>query len=206
LYALTLAAGLCLALSSAAEAAGDKLFGYSATKKPDVGIFKKWGETLDKNRSEEANPAAQCGGGVCNYKDWLSFLTSTKGGDKRTLDLVNTYVNKGRYVTDPRNWGVPDYWASPGEWWRKFGDCEDYALTKYITLKRMGWNVDDLKIVVVKDMNLGVPHAVLVAYVGGQPMLLDNQIAVLFDPNRVRHYQPVYALNEKEWWRFNPRR
>lgn len=184
------------------------LFGYAATKKPDVAIFKKWAETLDKNRAEEAKPATQCGGRAgCKYQDWLSFQEQAKGSaEKRQLEVVNTYVNKGTYILDPVNWGVPDYWASPGEWFKKFGDCEDYAITKYVTLKRLGWKTDDMRIVVVKDMNLRIPHAVLVVYLDGQPFLLDNQIAVLFDPNRVRHYQPVYALNENAWWRFTPTR
>jgi predicted transglutaminase-like cysteine proteinase len=206
---VALCAWVLLGAPAAAWAAETpSLFGYMATKKPDVAIFKKWGETLDKNRAEEAKPEAQCGGRAgCKYQDWLSFQDQSKGsGEKRLLEVVNTYVNKGTYITDPKNWGVPDYWASPGEWFKKFGDCEDYAITKYVTLKRLGWKTDDMRIVVVKDMNLNVPHAVLVVYIGGQPMLLDNQIAVLFDPNRVRHYQPVYALNENAWWRFSATR
>ena len=110
-------------------------------------------------------------------------------------------MNTRRYITDPRNWGVPDYWATPGEFMSKFGDCEDYAIAKFLSLKRLGWTDDELRIAAVKDLNLKVGHAVLIVYHAGKTWVLDNQIRRVVETNSVRHYQPVYSINETAWWR-----
>ena len=37
-------------------------------------------------------------------------------------------------------------------------------------------------------------------YVNNQPMLLDNQIGTVVPANSIKHYQPVYSINEHNWW------
>ncbi|MDA0998123.1 MAG: transglutaminase-like cysteine peptidase, partial [Proteobacteria bacterium] len=106
--------------------------------------------------------------------------------------------------------GENDYWATPAEFMTRFGDCEDYAIIKYLSLRRLGWQEKDLRVVAVKDMNLKVGHAVLVVFfkhpTSGQIMslLLDNQIKQIVQADRVRHYQPVFSLNQFHWWRHTP--
>jgi predicted transglutaminase-like cysteine proteinase len=110
-------------------------------------------------------------------------------------------MNTRRYITDPRNWGVPDYWETPGEFMTKFGDCEDYAIAKFLSLKRLGWTDDELRIAAVKDLNLKVGHAILIVYHAGKTWVLDNQIKRVVEAESIRHYQPVYSINETSWWR-----
>ncbi|MCW8835244.1 MAG: transglutaminase-like cysteine peptidase [Rhodospirillales bacterium] len=129
-------------------------------------------------------------------------MNSLKGKDREAqIAAVNTYMNEAKYITDPINWGVKDYWATPGEFMAKFGDCEDYAIAKYISLKILGFDVDSLRVVAVKDMNLKVGHAILAVYEGGKILILDNQIKQVVDEGTIRHYVPVFSINEKFWWR-----
>ena len=123
---------------------------------------------------------------------------------QRQLNLVNRYMNTHRYIVDPINWGVTEYWAIPNEFLKKFGDCEDYAIAKYLSLLALGWSAEDMRIVVLQDMNLRVMHAVLIVSFQGRNMLLDNQITRVIDANKVHHYKPIYSLNENGWWRHLP--
>ena len=50
-------------------------------------------------------------------------------------------------------------------------------------------------------MNLRIAHAILSVYYKGKILLLDNQIAQVVDSRNVRHYQPIYSVNENGWWR-----
>ena len=50
------------------------------------------------------------------------------------------------------------------------------------------------RVVALQDLNLKLGHAVLVVYVGEEPMLLDNQIAAVVPANSIRHYLPVFSI------------
>ena len=73
---------------------------------------------------------------ICDYNDWDKFLESLKGKGKWTqLRAVNARMNKAKYISDKANWGRKDYWATPGEFMSRFGDCEDYAIVKWTPRK-----------------------------------------------------------------------
>ncbi|MEE9317347.1 MAG: transglutaminase-like cysteine peptidase, partial [Rhodospirillales bacterium] len=112
-----------------------------------------------------------------------------------------------KYISDRTNWGRKDYWATPAEFMANFGDCEDYAIIKYLSLRNLGFREEELRVVAVKDLNLKVGHAVLVV-VWKDPktgkkrsLLLDNQIKKVVDSRAVRHYKPVFSINKDYWWR-----
>jgi len=178
--------------------------------------FKKWRAALSRYAKEAKSTAKlTCAPGskldICSYDDWVKFLATLK--DKAPLvqlNEVNTRINQASYVNDQANWGQKDYWATPGEFMSRFGDCEDYAILKYLSLRRLGWKEKTLRVVAVKDLNLKVGHAVLVVLFThpktGQilPLLLDNQIKKIVPANKVRHYQPVFSLNKFFWWKHTP--
>lgn len=178
--------------------------------------FKKWRSALARYAKEsKANAKLTCAPGskldICSYDDWVKFLSTLK--DKAPLvqlNEINTRINQASYVNDQANWGQKDYWATPGEFMSRFGDCEDYAILKYLSLRRLGWKESLLRVVAVKDLNLKVGHAVLVVFFKhpktGQmlPLLLDNQIKKIVPANKVRHYQPVFSLNKFFWWKHTP--
>lgn len=175
----------------------------------DLKPFKKWVAALTRYSKEVASKkAGACGGkelNSCSYGKWMAFLDGLKDKDVATkVREVNTYMNRAPYITDNQNWGTKDYWSSPGEFMAKFGDCEDYAIAKYMSLRHLGFKESEMRVVAVKDMNLKVGHAVLVIYLGGKTYLLDNQIKNVVSTTKVKHYVPVFSINADTWWKHAP--
>ncbi len=179
-------------------------FGFKAYAHQDLKPFPKWRKVLNTYK----NRPGPCGNGqlnACAYQKWKELVDDLKDKPKKyQLGKVNSYINKYRYILDPINWGVKDYWAIPKEFFAKFGDCEDYAIVKYFTLRALGWDADDMRIIILQDMNLRAAHAILIVKFEGKQMVLDNQISLLVAASRIRHYRPIYGLNENGWWRYKP--
>ncbi|MCH7550577.1 MAG: transglutaminase-like cysteine peptidase [Proteobacteria bacterium] len=164
--------------------------------------FARLARTFDERRLADA-PCTATAFNRCHFAAWRRFLDSLDGLDRTAqLEAVNRYMNRKRYVLDPRNYGVRDYWAAPGQFLSRDGDCEDYAITKYMTLRDLGFSTKQLRVVAVKDLNLKIGHAILIVFLGGgKTYLLDNQIKKVVDSRTVRHYKPVFSLNKDYLWR-----
>jgi len=188
-----------------AHASRIALFGTSEMQGNNLAFFPQFTDMLRRYASDLQYLGEPCQGRrdiPCLLKDWESFILSVQGLDPRTqIDRVNRYVNAVRYVEDPVNWGVEDYWATPAEFFARSGDCEDYAITKYLTLRSLGFPIESMRIVVLMDTNLGICHAVLIVYMDDDVLVLDNQIEQVVSQASIHHYQPVYSLNEMGWWR-----
>jgi len=113
---------------------------------------------------------------------------------------VNTMMNAKRYITDNRNYGKNDYWATPVEFMQRGGDCEDFAIAKYTALRALGVPENRLRIAIVQDLQKNIPHAILIVYTDGGPMILDNQIKTAISATRVSHYKPIFSINQDAWW------
>ncbi|MFC4273437.1 hypothetical protein GQF03_06590 [Sneathiella chungangensis] len=204
LRVVILAALLLLTPStSPAQAAG--LFGYQETPYSGLKPFPKWRKVLNTYKDDPGD----CVTGKynrCAYQKWVALIDEWQQLSKEEqLAQVNRHMNLFRYILDPVNWGVKDYWEIPKEFFARFGDCEDYAIVKYFTLRALGWPAEDMKIVVLQDVNLGVAHAILVVNFKGKKLVLDNQIGQVVDSSRIRHYKPIYSVNENGWWRHKPK-
>lgn len=193
--------------ASAQAAAGDSFFRSVETRSSNLGPFKKWTGAMERFSEEKAKEEKRtdCESqkfNTCHYQVWRKYLDGLRDKPKDVqIEEVNNWANQRNYITDPRNWGEDDYWATPGEFIARFGDCEDYAIIKYLSLKSLGFTDDELRVVAVKDLNLKVGHAVLVVFSKGKVLLLDNQIKKVVDTSIVRHYEPVFSINQTHWWR-----
>ncbi|MDT8403611.1 transglutaminase-like cysteine peptidase [Sulfuriflexus sp.] len=137
----------------------------------------------------------------CHLNEWLVYLQSLKGMDTvDQLKRINLYANKKDYILDIDNYGLEDYWAIPEEFLRRGGDCEDYAITKLLSLRWLGHQQLQSRIVVLQDTNLGIPHAVLAVYLDDDIVILDNQVNEILSHKNILHYVPIYSLDEKQWW------
>lgn len=174
-----------------------KIFGSIELFSTKTQRFPKWTGMLD--RFQDGNKV--CESSTCTMKGWKEFIAELQGEDEMSqLKEVNRAFNAKRYTLDINNWGEEDYWETPYQFLKKSGDCEDYAISKYFTLKALGVPIEDMRVVALQDVNLGIGHAVLVVYVGDQPMMLDNQISSVVPANSIRHYNPVFSINETGWW------
>lgn len=180
------------------------LFGMIEIKVDRIDSIPKWGRALERIRNE--NMLGLCRkGGLCEERraDWFEKLNEWQGlGAEEQMEQVNRWVNQFRYITDDDNWGVSDYWATPGEFVKKSGDCEDYAILKYYTLRALGWPERALRMVVVHDAVRDIPHAVLAVELEGDNYILDNLATEPLPDRFVRQYTPYYAVNARSRWVF----
>ncbi|WP_374366834.1 transglutaminase-like cysteine peptidase [Dongia sp.] len=197
--ALSLLLATVLLGTSAGEAEArkyPKIFGSIELPSKNLKKFPKWLDMVGRWKN-----GAPCESDTCTAKGWQGLVDNLKGKDRLTqIKEVNKLLNSKKYIIDMKNWGLEDYWATPYQFLRKNGDCEDYAIAKFMVLKELGVPIEDMRVVALQDLNLGVGHAVLVVYDGDDPLLLDNQIKSVVPANTVKHYQPVYSINEKGWW------
>jgi len=194
------------ALTAAAAAAGPSpaLFGTQEIRNDNLRPFPKWTGMLARYFADAGTNPGPCTAKVfnaCHARRWQELINQLQGQDLTTqLNAVNMFMNKRRYIVDPINWGVQDYWSTPGQFFAKFGDCEDYAIAKYLTLKRLGVSAGKMRIVVLQDLNLGIAHAVLAVYSSDGIIILDNQIKRMVQASVIHHYQPIFSINEEAWW------
>jgi predicted transglutaminase-like cysteine proteinase len=204
--ALVLAALAAIWLAPRTSLAGaPRLFGTSEVQHENAErVFLQWRNMLARMRATpepfedacEARPP-----GPCHLKEWNAFLLRLSERPAVVqLTEVNDFLNGFPYVEDIVNWGVSEYWETPLEFLHRSGDCEDYAIAKYMSLRFLGWPAASLRIVVLDDLNLRIAHAVLAVYQSDDILILDNQIRSLVYARAIRHYRPVYSLNELHWW------
>ena len=162
--------------------------------------FPKWSRVMARTWALSDDYDALCRDRVgrdCSLTSWQRFLDSLR--DRPVLEritAVNAFVNTVRYRNDGENWGVGDYWAAPGEFFASGGDCEDYAIAKYYSLRALGFPAEHLKIVVLYDERRQLPHAVLSVNWSGKDLILDNFGKSLSNWTESPHYKPIYAVNE----------
>jgi len=141
----------------------------------------------------------------CHLKQWQAFLKSIKSLPVRQqIKQVNKYANEKKYTLDIENYGVIDYWATPKEFLNNNGDCEDYAIIKMLSMKWLGYDTQRMRVVVVQDTNLRIPHAVMAIENNNDIFILDNQIEEVLSHAAIFHYVPVYSVNENSWWMHVP--
>lgn len=132
--------------------------------------------------------------------DWEALIKSSAAlPELDKLNEVNRFFNrKVRFVDDIQLWRENDYWATPVEMLIKgAGDCEDYSIAKYFTLRRLGIPSEKLRITYVKALNYNQAHMVLTYYASpsAEPLVLDNLINDIRPASQRKDLLPVYAFN-----------
>lgn len=139
---------------------------------------------------------------------WQRLLGDEAGASEaEQLRAVNAFFNTQlRFSDDQRIWRQTDYWATPVESLLKgAGDCEDYAIAKYFSLRELGVPADKLRITYVKALRLNQAHMVLTYYEKPDsiPLVLDNLIGSILPASQRSDLLPVYAFNGEGLWLAN---
>ena len=178
--------------------AGPRLFG-TVEFQMDLKKPTSWLEAMKRNRNSPI------------FFDEKRFNASTLWKDLKRkaegkpfleqLSIVNSFWNRWPYRTDKEVYGKADYWAAPYEFLAKSGDCEDYCIVKYYTLKALGVPTDSMRIVVVRETIRGIGHAILAVYAeDGEIYILDNLSEAVRSAQRIRNYAPQFSVNETHRW------
>ncbi|MFW9082661.1 cysteine protease LapG [Pseudomonas sp. P2757] len=140
------------------------------------------------------------GAGQQRIDAWQNLLATQKqGSELEKLKVVNLFFNKQvRYVEDIDLWREVDYWETPIEaLWKGAGDCEDYAIAKYFSLRHLGVASDKLRITYVKALRQNRAHMVLTYYSSpdAMPLVLDSLIDPIKPAAERTDLLPVYSFN-----------
>ncbi len=136
---------------------------------------------------------------------WQILMQENKDlTEREKLAVVNDFFNSNvLFVDDILLWDKEDYWANPIEMLSLgAGDCEDYSIAKYFTLKQLGVDEDKLRITYVKAIDLNQAHMVLTYFENKRaiPLVLDNLINEIQPASRRQDLTPVYSFNGTGLW------
>lgn len=162
-----------------------------------------WDFNLISQRAEKLY--GPLGAGKARIDDWQALLERLPTLDEPAqLEAVNRFFNASlRFRDDIEIWHQNDYWATPVEALRiGAGDCEDFAIAKYFTLREAGVASEKLRITYVKALRLNQAHMVLTYYATPEamPLVLDNLINVIRPASERSDLLPVYAFNAEGMW------
>ena len=142
--------------------------------------------------------------GSRRWSELKRYLAGKQGPE--LLYLVNSLWNQFRFAEDAQTWGEDEYWAEPAEFARRRqGDCDDYVVAKYLTLRDLGFPVDRMRLVVGKLTRKKTDprefHVVLRCQTEKGAFILENNRKVLLDDRTtLKRFRPVYSFNEKTEW------
>ena len=135
---------------------------------------------------------------------WEDLVTSDNSQtDLEKLEKVNDFFNQMEFVDDIDHWKEKDYWATPIEFLgTQGGDCEDFTIAKYFTLKAMGIEEEKLNLTYVKALNYNVHHMVLTYFStpGSEPLVLDNIVTDINLASQRKDLLPIYSFNGTGLW------
>ena len=178
------------------------LFDTVAYRSENLQALPQWQRVLDEIARETPiyrgcdDPESPCA--PRTLLAWQSMIKSQRGNEALAqLRAVNSFVNRWRSRTDRENYQKIDYWASPLTFLNRSGDCEDYAIMKYVSLRELGFKAERLRLVVVRDLLRNLAHAVLAVHVEDDVYILDNLFQAVLPQHRVSQYLPYYSVNEK---------
>lgn len=182
-----------------------RLFGSIEFIGGSLAALPQWVRVLEKIKGEKKIYEA-CNADITKcplpaMAAWQAKIRSVEGLPRlRQMEELNRFFNSWTYRVDLENYGSDDYWATPMQFLRRSGDCEDYAIIKYVSLRVLGFPADKLRIVVVRDVLRNIAHAILAVYLGNDILIMDSLFDGVLSHHQVTFYAPQYSVNEKKRW------
>jgi predicted transglutaminase-like cysteine proteinase len=178
-------------------------FGLPASSLTGGGLRDKW-LGVQRRLEDEMVQIALCDGDRerCASPAALKFLEIVDAARPREgrarLGVINRAINLAiRPTSDLLQHGQIDVWTPPlATLATGRGDCEDYAIAKFLALRFAGIAEDDLRIVVVHDRIHGEDHAVAAARLDGHWLMLDNRRMAMIEDSNVRNYSPTFVIDQ----------
>jgi predicted transglutaminase-like cysteine proteinase len=178
-------------------------FGLATSPVSAGNVYDKW-SALKRKLDDERVQLALCDGdrGDCVSEAALQFLTIVDSGRAREgrarLGEINRAVNLAiRATSDLAEYGEIDVWSSPlATFTHRAGDCEDYAIAKFVALRQAGVPASDLRIIIMRDIFHGEDHAVTAARLDGHWLMLDNRRMAMVEDSNVRNFRPLFEMDE----------
>jgi len=197
-----MAASLDSTASVERDVGSDEPFGLSTAMVTEGPVLEKWlnverevGDEQLVLRSCEENRAS------CQSPTALQFLAIVDSGralqGRARIGEINRAINLNlKPRSDLVLYGAEDVWSAPlATFAMGAGDCEDYAIAKFVALQQAGISADDLRIVILRDDHREEDHAVVAARLDGHWLTLDNRHMVLVEDHDVLRYRPLFVVD-----------
>ena len=188
---------------TAAPAIGTEPFGLFTFRAPEGVLWRKW-RGVESDVTKEHAVLDRCREGVEGCPSYAAqFLRLIKAVKEKSgrdqLDEANRAVNIAiRYMSDYAQHGEADRWSAPlAAFATGKGDCEDYAIAKYVALSEAGFPREQLRILLVRDRSVQQDHAVLAARLDGHWLILDSRRADLMSDTKTTAFIPLYAISHR---------
>ena len=177
-------------------------FGLNTVPVASGEVLSKWsGVEADIRAENDILSRCRANAELCPEaaRKFLAIVAQGRAQTGRArIGIINRAINLAiRPMSDLAQWGVIDRWSAPlvtlntGR-----GDCEDYAIAKYVALKEAGVAAEDLRLVIVRDLAVGGDHAVVATRLDGDWIVLDNRWLTLVDDSQTRQVVPLFVLDQ----------
>jgi len=160
----------------------------------------------------EATAQARYGDAVAaRVREWRALLSALASApEQEQLAQVNRFFNRHiQFLDDPVVWQQKDYWATPLETFSKrAGDCEDFVIAKYFSLRILGIPDEKLRLIYVRA-KIGGPRSSLtqahmvLGYFDtptAEPRVLDNLIGDIQPASMRPDLFPIFSFNSSGLW------
>ncbi|MAZ75988.1 MAG: hypothetical protein CMH31_01650 [Micavibrio sp.] len=184
----------CTSLTNKVHAESFSLFfeEQTAQKTDNLSVLPSWKRILEfKNIAEDRDDFS-----IQMWRKLISSLANEPAENR--IYKTNMWLNSFPYKQDNWIYGKSDHWATPTEFLTHGGDCEDFAIIKYITLRELGFTPEQLKVSIVYDVYSGTDHAFLLVKHNDKDFVLDNRNHEISAHHYYERYKPYYVFNEKE--------
>src|SRR5229473_3013352 len=186
-----------------APAVGKEPFGLFTFRAPEGMLWRKW-RGIEADMAKEQTVLDRCREDTQSCPSYAAqFLrlidaVRSKSGRAR-LEEANRAINAAiRYVSDYAQFGEADRWSAPlATFATAKGDCEDYAIAKYVALREAGFPEGELRVVLVRDRAVRQDHAVLAARLDDRWLILDNRRSELVADSDASSFTPLFAINHR---------
>jgi predicted transglutaminase-like cysteine proteinase len=180
------------------------LFGSHETAVGDPCVYLPKSSVLDRAFADEPYLAeASASSAQAKWKMLLADL-STHSPELR-IAAVDCFVNGFAWIDDDRLYRTADYWATPAEFLaNEGGDCEDFAIVKYVGLAQLGFSEDRLRIALVYDRRRRLQHALTIVYWKNDAIVLDSLAPDPLSHTKVTRYRPICSFNRHQLWVHRP--
>lgn len=181
---------------------GREPFGLFGFRAPDGLLWRKWNgvqadiDSDNKVLARCRDDATSCPAHAAQLLRLIDIVKAKAG--MAQIEEAHRGINAAiHYVSDLAQFGVPDRWSSAlASFATSKGDCEDYAIAKYVVLQQAGFSQDDLRIVLVRDRRVQQDHAVLAVHLDDRWLILDNRWSRVVSDSEARNLVPLFALNQ----------
>ncbi len=180
----------------------DEPFGLTAFRAPEGILWTKWRALMPALEAENGviercrADTESCSLETAKFLNMIDAAILLRG--QATIRAINNGINSAvTYKSDLAQYGVPDQWTAPLATLKSgFGDCEDYAIAKYVAFLQAGFSNKDLRILLVRDNVSREDHAFLSVRNDGNWLVLDNRWSTISPAKDYSRFLPLFAIDQ----------